>query len=70
MPALEVILRTTYTWDPGPSRVVQPIGCGYPVNIIYDDGTARVLPMEPMADQPAVVVMNDKEKVENHGKAQ
>jgi hypothetical protein len=48
-------MRTTYTWDPGPPKIAQATGCGYPVNMIYDDGTVRVLPMEQNADEPTCI---------------
>jgi len=49
---------TTYALDPGLpfSRVVK-LGCGYPVNIIYDAGpnANQVLLMEPKTDEPTLV---------------
>jgi hypothetical protein len=53
--------RTTYTYDDSGKRpkIAQATGCGYPVNMIYDDGTARVLPMEPKADEPTVIEKPD-----------
>ena len=57
-------MRTTFTWDPGPqpSRIVQPTGCGYPVNMIYDPGpnAPKVLPQEPPSDEPTVIESNEK----------
>jgi hypothetical protein len=59
--------RTTYTYDDSGNRpkIAQAIGCGYPVNMIYDDGTARVLPKEQNADEPTVVETTPPEDPKN-----
>jgi hypothetical protein len=46
-------MRTTFTWDSGPSRAAQPTGCGYTVNLIYD-GIPEQKAYEPIVIEPEI----------------
>lgn len=62
-----MIQLTTYTYDDSDNRlkIAQAVGCGYPVNMIYDSGAARVVPMEPNADELTVIVPKPTDQTSN-----